>query len=43
MSREKYRDVENYCGEKKSCKGSRDGKWGKEGERGGGLGVWGVV
>lgn len=40
MSREKYRDVENYCGEKKSCKGDKD--W-EVGEFRWDLGVWGVV
>ena len=35
MSREKYKDVENYCEGKKSCKGSREWEWGRES---GGLG-----
>ena len=30
------RDVENYCGEKKSCKGSKgNGKWREKGGKGG--------
>ena len=36
MSREKYRGVENYCGEKKNKRlGSGESEWD--------LGVWGVV